>query len=351
MTQIPMMRAIAITEPGSADVLQPVDLPRPTAGPGEVVIRVAAAGVNAPDLAQRRGVYDPPPDASPLPGLEVAGEIVAVGDGVERWRVGAAVVALTHGGGYAEYVAVAAGQVLPCPTGWSLIEAAALPETFFTVEQTLVMRAGLAEGMQVLVHGAAGGIGGAAIQLSRLHGAEAIAVVSTKQKADYALSLGARAAIRHDNEDVVAQCKALTDGRGADRIVDVIGGDMLDNNIRAAARFGHIVIISTLSGGKSEINAGLILAKQLTLSGSTLRPQSAATKAAIAASLESSAWPALADGRISRPRIQALPLDRAAAAHRLMEDRSFFGKVVLVTNWGETLLTTGLDGDNPIEMA
>ena len=351
MTQIPMMRAIAITEPGAPDVLQPVDLPRPSAGPGDVVIRVAAAGVNAPDLAQRRGVYDPPPDASPLPGLEVAGEIVAVGEGVERWRVGTPVIALTHGGGYADYVAVAAGQVLPCPAGWSLIEAAALPETFFTVQQTLVMRAGLHEGMQVLVHGAAGGIGGAAIQLARLHGAEAIAVVSTEEKADYAKALGARAIIRHDREDVVQRTRELTDGRGADRIVDIIGGDMLDRNIHAAARFGHIVIISTLSGGKSEISAGLVLAKQLTLSGSTLRPQSRAVKAAIAESLEASAWPALADGRIRRPRIRALPLDRAAAAHRMMEDRSFFGKVVLVTNWGETLLPTGLDGDNPIEMA
>lgn len=345
------MTAVSITRFGGPEVLQPVRLPVPEPGPGEVLIRVAAAGLNAPDLGQRRGTYNPPADASPLPGLEVGGEIAALGKRVRGWSLGDPVVALTHGGGYAEYVVVPAGQALPLPRGWSMAAGAALPETFFTIEQTLVMRAGIAPGMQVLIHGAAGGIGGAAIQIARLHGANPIAVVSGPEKASYARSLGALATIDRTTEDFVARTLSITGGVGADRIVDIVGGDVLDRNIRAAARFGHIVIVSTLAGPKSEINASHILMKQLTLSGSTLRPQSREAKAAIARSLFNSAWPALADGRIVRPRIRALSLAEAARAHVELEKPGHYGKLILLTPWGESRLDAALDRDNPIESA
>ena len=350
--QIPAeMTAVSITEFGGPEVLKPVRLPVPQPGPGEVLIRVAAAGLNAPDLGQRRGTYNPPPDASPLPGLEVGGEIAAIGKRVRGWSVGDPVVALTHGGGYAEYVVVPAGQVLPLPDGWSMAAGAALPETFFTIEQTLVMRAGLAPGMQVLIHGAAGGIGGAAIQIARLHGANPIAVVSGPEKAAYALSLGATETIDRSTEDFVARTLSITGGKGADRIVDIVGGDALEKNIRAAARFGHIVIVSTMAGPKSEINASHILMKQLTLSDSTLRPQTREVKAAIAQSLRKTVWPALADGRIIRPRIRALPLAEAARAHVELEKPGHYGKLILVTPWGETQMKAAPDSDNPIESA
>lgn len=337
MTIPEQMTAVAITTPGDPEVLVAAPAPVPRPGSGEVLIRVAAAGVNAPDLAQRRGRYDPPPDASPLPGLEVSGEIAALGHGVAGLEPGQTVVALCNGGGYAEYVAVSAGQVLPLPAGWDVIAGATLPETFFTVQQTLVLRAGLAAGMDVLIHGAAGGIGGTAIQVARLHGARPIAVVSSAEKAHYAREMGAAAAINHREEDFVARTLELTGGKGADRILDMVGGDYLPRNIAAAARGGHIVQLASLSGGLSAISAGQLVFRWLTLSGSTLRPQTAGTKAAIARSLETAIWPALADGRIRPPRIRVLPLDRAAEAHRLMEQRAHFGKVVLLTSHGEAL--------------
>lgn len=337
MTLPAEMTAIAITTFGGPEVLQLVKMPVPQPGPGEVLIRVAAAGLNAPDLGQRRGTYNPPPDASPLPGLEVGGEIAALGPDARGFRVGDPVVALTHGGGYAEYVAVPAGQVLPLPRGWSMLAGAALPETFFTVEQTLVMRAGVAKGMHVLIHGGAGGIGGAAILIAKLHGAIPFAVVSDATKAAYATALGAAATIDRRNEDFVARTLSLTDGKGADRIVDIVGGDALDRNIRAAARFGHIVIVSTQAGPRAEINASLILMKQLTLSGSTLRPQTREVKAAIANSLRQSVWPALEDGRIVRPRIRSFPLAEAARAHVELERADNYGKLILVTPWGESV--------------
>ena len=328
------MLAIHIPVPGGPEALIPFETPTPEPKPGEVLIRVAAAGINAPDLGQRRGTYDPPPGASPLPGLEVSGEIVGTGEQV---------VALCNGGGYAEYVAVPAGQVLPLPQGWGLVAGAALPETFFTVQQTLVMRAGLEAGMQVLIHGAAGGIGGAAIQICRLDGANPIAVVSSAEKAAYVRELGATDVIDHSTEDFVARTKEITGGHGADRILDMVGGDYLPRNIDAAARGGHIVQVASLDTQKSQIAAGLMVAKWLTLSGSTLRPQSSAAKAAIADSLRQNVWPALADGRIRPPRIRALPLAEAARGHRAMETRENYGKIVLVTDFGAGL------ADNSIE--
>lgn len=328
------MYAIAITAPGGPDVLQRRSWPLPPCGPEEVLIRVAAAGVNGPDLAQRRGVYDPPPGASPLPGLEVAGEIAATGANVSQWQLGDRVMALTNGGGYAEFVAVPAGQVLPVPTGWTLSEAAALPETWFTVTQTLVMRAGLARGMSVLIHGAAGGIGGAAIQIATILGARAIAVVSSAAKAAYATSLGAVGTIDYTTEDIVARAQALTDGSGVDRVLDIIGGAMAQNNIDACARGGHIVQVSTLDGGNAQISLRTLMARQLTLSGSTLRPQTAVTKAAIANHIRAHLLPALSAPGFVKPAITPFPIEEAPAAHRAMEARSHMGKLVLVTSFG-----------------
>lgn len=343
------MLAIAISTPGGPEVLTPVRLPVPTPAPGEVLIRVAAAGINAPDLGQRRGTYDPPPGASPLPGLEVSGEIAALGEGTAGFDPGDRVVALTNGGGYAEYVAVPAGQVLPLPRNWSLVPGAALPETFFTIEQTLVMRAGLEPGMDVLIHGAAGGVGGAAIQISKLLGARPIAVVSNAEKARYAQSLGASAVINHTSEDFVARTRELTNGKGADRIIEMQGGETLTRDIEAAARGAHIVLVAAMSGTPSSISAGKLVAKWLTLSGSTLRPQSGATKAAIAARLRQEIWPALEDGRIVRPRIRVVPLAEAPKAHVAMERRDNYGKLLLMTGFGESLVNAPRDADNAIE--
>ena len=328
------MLAIAIAAPGGPEMLQPQRLPLPRCGPGEVLVRVAAAGVNGPDLAQRRGHYAPPPDASPLPGLEVAGEVAAIGADVGGFAPGEAVMALTNGGGYAEYVAVPAGQVLPVPQGWSFPQAAALPETWFTLTQTLVMRAGLAPGMSVLVHGGAGGIGGAAIQICSIIGARAIAVVSDPAKAEYCAALGAIASIDRTREDIAERVMALTDRHGADRVVDVVGGAMAAVNIAASARAGHIVQISTLEGGTASVNLRQMMAKDLTLSGSTLRPQPAAAKAAIARRIHADFLPALAAPGFPRPAITRFALDEAAAAHAFMESRRHRGKLILQTAFG-----------------
>ena len=333
MTLPSTMTVVAIATPGGPDALQLQTQPLPAFGPHDLLIRVAAAGVNGPDLSQRRGQYDPPPGASPLPGLEVAGDIVALGEAVSGWRLGDRVMALTNGGGYAEYAAVPAGQALPVPEGWSLAEAAALPETWFTVTQTLVMRAGLEAGMSVLVQGASGGIGGAAIQIANILGARAIGVVSSAEKADYARGLGAFATIDYKTEDVAERALALTDGQGVDRIVDLIGGPMAEANLKAAARGAHIVQVSALEGS-ANLNLRLIMGKQLTLSGSTLRPQTAATKAAIAARIRSDLLPALGRPDAIKPRVTPYPMAEAPAAHRDMEARGHIGKIVLVTPFG-----------------
>ncbi|HWV21566.1 MAG TPA: NAD(P)H-quinone oxidoreductase [Devosia sp.] len=333
ITLPPSMAAIHIATPGGPDALQITSLPLPEVKPGEVLIRVAAAGVNGPDLAQRRGHYDPPPGASPLPGLEVAGIVVAAGEGVARHSPGARVMALTNGGGYAEYVAVPEGQVLPVPHGWSFAEAASLPETWFTVTQTLVMRAGLAPGMTVLVHGASGGIGGAAIQIATLLGARAIGVTSSPEKAAYARALGAFATVDR-REDIAERVLALTEGKGADRIVDVVGGDMAAVNVAASARSGHIVLVSTLEGGTAEVPLRQMMAKGVTMSGSTLRPQSSQTKAAIAERIAFSLLLHLSLPGWVKPRISTFPLEEAARAHAQMEARNHIGKLVLLTAFG-----------------
>lgn len=327
------MSAIHIATPGAPDALQATSLPLPEVKPGEVLIRVAAAGVNGPDLAQRRGHYDPPPGASPLPGLEVAGVVVASGAGSNRHRIGARVMALTNGGGYSEYVAVPEGQVLPVPYGWSFAEAASLPETWFTVTQTLVMRAGLTPGMTVLVHGASGGIGGAAIQIATLLGGKAIGVTSSPEKSAYAKSLGAIATIDR-SEDIAERVLALTEGKGADRVVDLVGGDMAAVNVAASARSGHIVLISTLEGGTAQVPLRQMMAKGITMSGSTLRPQSSETKAAIAERIAFSLLLHLSLPTWVKPKISTFALEDAARAHEQMEARNHIGKLVLLTSFG-----------------
>jgi len=334
MTIPQTMTAIAISAPGGPEMLTLVDRPVPVPGPGDVLIRVAAAGLNGPDLAQRRGLYAPPPDASPLPGLEVAGEVVAIGPSVTGICVGDKVMALSNGGGYAEYVAVPFGQVLPVPQGWNCMEAAALPETWFTVTQALVMRAGLEPGMTVLVYGGAGGIGGAAIQICTIVGARAIAVVSSQDKADYCGNLGAVATIERTRESIADRVMQLTDGRGVDRVVDLLGGALAAVSIAASARGGHIVQISTLEGGNATIPLRTMMAKDLTLSGSTLRPQSPATKAAIAARIRADFLPALGRPGWIKPGIATYPLAEAARAHADMENRRHRGKLILVTAFG-----------------
>ena len=328
------MQAIVTHAPGGPEQLQLADLPLPMPAPGEVLIRTIAAGVNGPDLAQRRGDYPPPPGASPLIGLEVAGEIVHPAG---PWQIGDRVVALTNGGGYAEYVAVPAGQVLPIPSGWDPIDAAALPECWFTVTQTLVMRAGLNAGMTVLVTGAAGGIGGAAIQIARILGATPYAVVSSDAKADYVRSLGAAAVIRRDREDVAARIRDLTGGRGVDRVLDMVGGAASRVHVESLARHGHLVLVSTLAGRNADLPLNRVVANQLTISGSTLRPQTADTKAAIAATLRERFWPALGDAALPRPRVTRIPFAQASAAHRALEDADHIGKLVLVTDVGKSL--------------
>lgn len=321
------MSAIIVPEPGGAEVMRLARVPTPQPRPGEVLIKVAAAGVNAPDLSQRAGHYPPPPGASPLLGLEVSGEIVmAAGD----WHVGDQVVALCNGGGYAEYVAVPAGQVLPTPANWSLVDAAALPETWFTITQTLVMRAGLAADMSVLVTGAAGGIGGAAIQISRILGALPIALVSSDDKAAYALSLGAHATIRHDTDDVAARVRDLTGGKGVDRIVDMVGGDATRRNLELLAHGGHLVVVSTQADRNANLSLGRMVANDLTISASRLRPQTPQTKAAIARHLREHLWPAIAAPTLPHPKIRRFALAQAADAHRTAAARGHYGKIVLV---------------------
>ena len=323
------MSAIVADGTGGPGVLHLERVPTPQPAVGEVLIKVAAAGVNAPDLAQRRGAYPPPAGASPLLGLEVSGEIVIPAG---EWKAGDKVVALCNGGGYAQYVAVPFGQVLPAPANWELTDAAALPEGWFTITQTLVMRAGLSAGMSVLVTGAAGGLGGAAIQIGKILGADPIALVSSLNKADYVTALGARAVIRRDREPIAARARALTDGRGVDRVLDMIGGDTTPELVDALARSGHLVVVAALSGPRATLQMNRILGNQLTLSGSTLRPQSSETKAAIAAHLRTHLWPALSDPALPRPRIVRFPLAEAAAAHQAMEAKGHYGKVILVTS-------------------
>ena len=329
MSTATTMRVIEIGAPGGPEVLRLVERARPRPGAGEVLIEVHAACVNRPDLAQRAGTYPPPPGASDLPGLEVAGRIVALGQGVAGWQIGAAVCALCNGGGYAGYVSVPAGQCLPLPHGFSMVEGAAVPETFFTVWGNLFMRGRLVAGETLLVHGGASGIGTTAIQLAHALGAEVYATAGNAQKCAACERLGARRCFNYRNEDFVAGLLAATADRGADVILDIVGGDYLPRNLAALAVGGRLLQIATQRGREAALDLALMMRKRLTLTGSTLRPQSAVAKAAIASALRTQAWPLLHEGRVRPVLHRVLPFAQAADAHRLLEQGEHVGKIVL----------------------
>lgn len=329
MTVPATMTAIAITTPGGPMVLKPEKRPVPAPKAGEVLVRVAAAGVNRPDVLQRKGAYPPPPGASDLPGLEVAGEIAAVGEGVTRWRLGDRVCALTPGGGYAEYCIAPASNCLPVPAGYTFTEAAAIPETYFTVWHNVFQRAGLDEGETLLVHGGTSGIGTTAIQLAAKSGAYVIATAGSKEKCDACLSLGADRAINYHEEDFVEAVREATNGKGANVILDMVGGDYVDRNYRAAAEEGRIVQIAVLHGAKATVDVSLIMRKRLVHTGSTLRPRSVHFKATIAAELEARVWPLLESRAVAPVMDMIYPLTEAWRAHERMEEGQHIGKIVL----------------------
>ena len=323
------MTAIAITEPGGPMVLKPEKRPLPLPGPGEILIRVKAAGVNRPDVLQRQGAYPPPPGASDLPGLEVAGEVAALGEGVKRWRTGDAVTALTPGGGYAEFCLVDESNALPVPHGFTFTEAAAVPETFFTVWHNVFQRGGLKAGETFLVHGGTSGIGTAAIQLAKAFGARVIATAGSAEKCEACTKLGADRAVNYRSEDFVAAVKEATGGKGADVILDMVGGDYIGRNYDAAAVDGRIVQIAFLQGAKASADFTKLMIKRLTHTGSTLRPRSVEFKAGIAAELERQVWPLLAERRIAPVMDMIFPLREAWRAHERMQEGEHIGKIVL----------------------
>ena len=324
------MTAIEISEPGGPGVLAPAEREVPEPGPGEVLVAVEAAGVNRPDVMQRQGLYPPPPGASDIPGLEIAGTVASLGDGVDTPAVGSRVCALVSGGGYAEYCAAPAPLCLPVPAGLDSVEAAALPETFFTVWTNVYDRARLAEGESLLVHGGSSGIGTTAIQLAKAFGAAVYVTAGSKSKCDACLALGADAAINYRDEDFVERVGALTGGRGVDVVLDMIAGDYLTRNLKCLAVEGRLVIIAVQHGPKVEqLNVLPVMLRRLTVTGSTLRPRSVEQKAAIAHALHAKVWPLLAAGTV-RPVVHArFPLADAAGAHRLMESSEHVGKIVL----------------------
>lgn len=323
------MRAIEISHPGGPEVLVPCHRPEPTPKAGEVVIRVAAAGVNRPDILQRLGLYPVPKDASDLPGLEVAGTIVGGDPGDSGFAIGDRVCALVHGGGYAEVCVAPAGQCLPIPKGLSEIEAASLPETFFTVWSNVFDRARLSPGETLLVQGGTSGIGVTAIQMARARGHRVFATAGSDDKARACEVLGAEHGINYKTEDFVAEVKRVTDGRGADVILDMVAGAYVPREIKCLADDGRLVLIALLGGASAPVPLDQILMRRLTITGSTLRPRPVAFKAAIAKNLREHIWPLIEAGKI-RPVIhQTFALDQAADAHRLMESSTHVGKIVL----------------------
>jgi putative PIG3 family NAD(P)H quinone oxidoreductase len=321
------MKAIEIAAPGGPEVLRLVDRPQPRPNDGEVLVRVEAAGVNRPDLMQRQGKYPPPPGASDIPGLEIAGTVVT---GAGRWHEGDRVCALVSGGGYAEYCAVPAQQCLPIPGSMTAAVAAAVPETFFTVWTNVFQRGRLQAGERILVHGGTSGIGTTAIQLARAFGAVVYATAGSDEKCAACVELGAALAINYRTADFVERIRTETDGRGVDVILDIIGGDYLARNIEALAMDGRLVQIGMMGGPRAQINLAPILQRRLTLTGSTLRPRTPDQKGAIARELEARVWPLLAAGRVAPVVHRTLPLADAAGAHRLLESGEVIGKLVLV---------------------
>jgi putative PIG3 family NAD(P)H quinone oxidoreductase len=323
------MQFIGCERPGPPDVLRIMSGPTPQPRNGEVLIRVAGASVNRPDILQREGKYAPPPGTSPIIGLDVAGEIVAVGPEVRRWRTGDRVCALVAGGGYAEYCAAPADQCLPVPEGLSLAEAGAIPETFFTVWTNLFQRARLATGESVLIHGGSSGIGTTAIQLARARGARVFATAGSAAKCAACVQLGAELAVNYHDTDFVAAVRDATAGRGVDVVLDMVGGAYVARNLTALALDGRLVQIAFLRGSRVELDLQVVMTRRLTITGSTLRPRSVAEKGAIARDLEAQVWPLLNNGTVRPILFRTFPLAEAAAAHRLLEEGRHIGKIVL----------------------
>ena len=323
------MRAIEIEKPGGPEVLRPAERARPEPKSHEILVKVAAAGVNRPDVLQRMGLYSVPPDASDLPGLEIAGEVVACGSAVKTWKTGDKVCALTHGGGYAEYCVAPEVQALPVPKGLSMAEAASLPETFFTVWSNVYDRGRLAAGEALLVHGGTSGIGVTAIQMARATGNRVFATAGSDEKCAACVGLGAEAAFNYKTQDFVAGVKQATGGKGVDVILDMAAGDFVPKELKALADEGRLVFIAFLRGPKTELDVNEVMRRRLTLTGSTLRPRPVEFKGAIAASLRNRIWPLIEAGRIKPVIHRTFKLEQAADAHRLMESSEHIGKIVL----------------------
>ena len=323
------MKAIEIAQPGGPEVLRPCERPMPVAGAGEVLIRVHAAGVNRPDVLQRAGAYPPPPDASDLPGLEVAGEIVSGDLDGSDFNKGDLVCALAHGGGYAEYCVVPIGQCLPIPKGWSLLEAASLPETFFTVYGNVFDRAKLAAGESLLVQGGSSGIGVTAIQMATALGHRVFVTAGTDDKCRACETLGAERGINYRSEDFVEVVKSLTGGKGANVVLDMVAGPYVNRELQCLADDGRLVIIALLGGATGEINFGEVLRRRLVITGSTLRPRPVTFKRHIAQQLRTQVWPLLESGRIKPVIYKTFSLEQAADAHALMETSTHVGKIML----------------------
>jgi NADPH:quinone reductase len=324
------MRAVEISQPGGPEVLRIVERPLPVAGPREVLIKVAAAGVNRPDISQRKGTYPPPPGASDIPGLEIAGTVVALGEGVASFKAGDEVCALVTGGGYAEYCAAPVQQCLPVPRGLTLVEAASLPETFFTVWSNVFERGRLRPGESILVQGGSSGIGVAAIQLASAFGSRVFATAGSSEKCAACVQLGAERAINYRTEDFVEVAKRATDGRGVDLVLDMIGGDYVLREIDVLAEEGRLVLIATMGGTRAEVDLRSIMGRRLTITGSMLRRRSVEFKGAIATALREKVWPLLEAGRV-KPIVHAtFPIDQASEAHRVLEQGEHVGKLVLI---------------------
>src|SRR5499427_6146674 len=330
MISIPAtMTAIGITSPGRPEMLAPQERPVPQPGEGEILIKVAAAGVNRPDVAQRKGVYPPPPGVTDIPGLEIAGSVVACGAGVRRWNLGDQVTALVSGGGYAQYCVAHETHALPIPGGLTVAEASAIPETFFTVWHNVFERGGLKAGETLLVHGGSSGIGTVAIQLAKAFGAKVVTTAGSAEKCEACRQLGADVAVNYKAEDFVAATKAATGGKGADVVLDMVGGDYIERNYEAAAIEGRVVQIAFQESSKATVDFRRLMLKRLTHTGSTLRARSVAEKGAIARAVEEHVLPLIASGRVSPVIDSTFALAEAAAAHARMETSAHVGKIVL----------------------
>jgi putative PIG3 family NAD(P)H quinone oxidoreductase len=330
MEKLPaQMTVIGISKPGGPEVLLPETRSVPAPGPGEILVKVLAAGVNRPDVAQRSGAYPPPPGASDLPGLEIAGEVVALGEGATKHKLGDKVMSLVAGGGYAQYCIAQDAQAMAVPPSLTMEEAGATAETLMTVWHNVFERGALKPGETLLIHGGSSGIGTMAIQLAKAFGSKVIVTVGSKDKADACLKLGADRAVNYKTEDFVAEVKTATNGAGANVILDMVGGDYVDRNYDAAAVDGRIVQIATLGGAKVTVNIAKVMVKRLQHTGSTLRPRTNADKAAMVAAIEAKVMPLLREGRVKPLMDSTFPLEKAADAHRRMETSEHIGKIVL----------------------